>query len=616
MCGIAGIIGPSALSSQASQERLKAMTDSLRHRGPDGEGRHLETTGSACVALGHRRLSIIDPTPASAQPLSFLDRYVISHNGEIYNAPQLRAGFERKGLSFRSRGDAEVIAAAYHLRREACAEDFDGMFAFALWDREEETLFCARDRFGEKPFHYHYDEEKGLLSFASEMKALWAGGIPRIPKPHAFLHFLTLGITEHPGIPELTFYDGILRLPPAHYLHFHPASKQLTISRYWDLDKLSCVNIDPTEAVRQFSKLFEDSLASRLQADVRIGLTLSGGIDSGAIASGCFGKVTDSVSAVFPGFIRDESKSIARMAALAGLQSHLVEPNATMLEDGMDTLAYHQEEPFGSSGILAQFAVHQLAADQGIRVLLDGQGADETLGGYDRYAQWYLHEVIRNKGWRQASVEAKALAANGFLPEWGRRHHLAAYAPGLTSALLERKTHRLHAGLSEINDQFRDAYSGAGFIQKPLVDRLNDILYADTLGGPLQTLLRYADRNAMAHSIESRFPFLQHELVEFIFSLPPSLKFREGFSKWILRENCRSRVPEDITWPHGKTGFEPPQSVWMKNKNLQRSIRAAQEKLTDLNILKPAVLNRPVAPCNAYARDNRDWRYWVTAQFL
>ena len=616
MCGIAGIVGNARHSGSCSGERLQAMTDSLRHRGPDGEGLFIESSDRSAIGLGSRRLAIIDPGPASDQPLHFLDRYVVVHNGEIYNAPSLREELKTQGLLFHSAGDTEVIAASFHQWGEDCVNRFNGMFSFAIWDRRLQSLFCARDRFGEKPFHFHYDEAEGLLHFASEMKALWAAGIPRKPLPQAFLHFLTVGITAHPEFPELTFYEGILRLPPAHILTFHPAENQLTMTRYWDLDRLTQREMSVAEATARLGTMLGSSVDERLKADAKMGIALSGGIDSASIALQAKNRVADTVSAVFPGFMHDESERIENMGKHCGMVSHIVQPDADLLLDSMEALVLHQEEPFGSAGILAQFSVHRLAAEQGIRVLLDGQGADEILGGYDRYTQWHLMEVIRSRGWKAANAEARAFAGNGYLPAWGWRNRVAALSPGLTAAWLERKARQLHDQLDEIDHGFRDLNEGAGFIRKPLVERLNDILYADTMLGPLQTLLRYADRNAMAHGIETRFPFLDHHLVEFIFSLPSNVKFRNGFSKWILRENYRSRIPEDILWRSGKTGFEPPQFAWMDDERVRKQIKEAHEKLVELRILDQKILRRQVIPCDAYARDNRDWRYWVAAKFL
>lgn len=616
MCGIAGIVNHSRHAKPPTSECLRSMTNSIRHRGPDGAGYFMEQVDDINIAIGHRRLAIIDPGKASNQPLEYLGRYVISHNGEIYNAAEIRKDLTALGMHFHSKGDAEVIAASFHHWRSDCLKHFDGMFAFAIWDREEQRLFCARDRFGEKPFFFHYDDERWNFLFASEMKALWAAGIPRIPKPQMFLYFLTLGITEHPELPSLTFYEGISSLPPAHHLTWYPLRNELSMERYWDLDKRAVADISLTEALKGFRERFEASVADRSVADASIGMTLSGGIDSAVIAAVTDLRVSDTVSASFPGFIKDETDKIRRMSALAGKQSHLVRPDAQMLMEQLDALVRHQEEPFGSAGILAQFMVHKQAAALGLRVLLDGQGADETLGGYDRYAPWFLLELTRTKGWKTACRDAHQLMTNGFLKEWSWRNRIAALSPEMTSAWLERRARKLHDRMDEIHPPFREHNEGPGFIHKPVVEKLNDILYHDSMTGPLQSLLRYADRNAMAHGIETRFPFLNHRLVEFVFTMPAEYKFREGFNKWILRENYRSRIPEDIAWPKGKTGFEPPQQEWMKDPSVSASIRKAREKIVELKILDHKVLRRSVVPTAAYERDNRDWRYWVAAQFL
>jgi asparagine synthase (glutamine-hydrolysing) len=616
MCGIAGIINNSRRSAPPSPDRLRSMTESIRHRGPDGAGHFMEHDGEINIAIGHRRLAIMDPGKASDQPLEYLGRYVISYNGEIYNAAEIRSILTAAGMHFHSKGDAEVIAASFHHWGSNCLAEFDGMFAFAIWDREEQLLFCARDRFGEKPFYFHYDEVQGQFLFASEMKALWAAGIPRIAKPQMFLYFLTLGITEHPQLPMLTFYEGISSLPPAHQLTWYPVRNELTMERYWDLDRRAEADISMAEALNGFRERFEASVADRSVADTSIGLTLSGGIDSSVIALTSDLRLFDTVSASFPSFIKDETEKIIRMAAMTGKRAHLIQPDAIMLMERMEALIRHQEEPFGSAGIFAQFAVHEKAASLGLRVLLDGQGADETLGGYERYAQWFLLELTRAQGWKTASAEARRLMSNGILTDWSWRNRIAAVSPELTAGWLERKARRLHQRLNEIHPEFRENHEGPGFIQKPVVERLNDILYHDTMTGPLQTLLRYADRNAMAHGIETRFPYLNHRLVEYVFSMPAGLKFREGFNKWILRNNYRSRIPEDIVWPKSKTGFEPPQEAWMRDPGVAASIISAKEKLVDLRILDARVLGRAATPCSAYARDNRDWRYWVAAKFI
>ena len=619
MCGIAGII--SSQRGFVTRERLQRMSDSLIHRGPDGEGFFISEKDHFSTGLAHRRLAIIDLSDAAAQPLVYLDRYTIIHNGELYNYRELKSELTELGLRFKTETDTEVIVAAYHHYGENCLQKMDGMFAFAIWDDQKDFLFCARDRFGEKPFYYYFDEKEHSFLFASEMKALWAAGIERKIKPPFFLYFLTSGITVHPQFPELSFYEGILQLPPAHQLKYTPLKQSLDISVYWDLDKEKIPDISEKEASRHLMLLFENSIQRRLRSDVPVGFSLSGGLDSSSIvAVSANQKVSKEplscFSAIFPGFDKDESEYVQSLQKKFALTTNFVSPDADGLIMQMNNLAYHQEEPFTSASVFAQYSVYEKAKEKNISVLLDGQGADEIMAGYTKYTHWYLQESLAKKEFKSVSKEATLLKENGFLDQWGVRNYMAAIFPGITSGALERKAQRVVDSDPYINDTFRETYSGGGFIFKPVVEKLNDILYYDTCMGGLQTLLRYADRNSMAHGREVRLPFLQHDLVSFIFSLPSNLKIKNGFTKWILRESYRSSLPENICFRKGKTGFEPPQKSWMQDEKVQAQIRIARQKLVDAGMLKASVLKKPVQPKEAYAAGNTDWLHWNASLFL
>ena len=619
MCGIAGII--SSKKGFTTRSRLQNMANAIAHRGPDGEGFYVAEKTDYDTGLAHRRLAIIDLSQAAAQPFFYMERYIIIHNGEIYNYPELKADLLSRGLLFKTQSDTEVIVAAYHYYQNECLEKFDGMFAFAIWDNQEETLFCARDRFGEKPFYYYFDATENTLLFASEMKALWAAAIERKIKPQQFLHFLSSGITIHPQFPELTFYENILQLPPANQLTFTPATRSFEISRYWDLDKESIHEIGEDEAKIKFRTLFETSIQRRLRSDVTLGSSLSGGIDSSAIVATCIKLDNTNIShhcfsAIFPGFDKDESDFIKNMQDKYKLAMNYVSPDAAGLITNMKDLAWHQEEPFTSSSVFAQYSVYAMAKEKNCAVLLDGQGADEILAGYTKYTHWYLQEQLAKKQFSRVKKEAGELKENGFLDKWGVRNYIAAFFPGLTAGMLQRKAEKVHSADPYIAHKFRDSWSGGGFIFKPVVEKLNDILYHDTCMGGLQTLLRYADRNAMAHSRELRLPYLQHELVSFIFSLPSHLKIKNGFTKWLLRESHRSSLPEIIANRKGKTGFEPPQKSWMQDDALQEQIHFARQKLVDTGMLNDSVLKKPIQPQSAYDLDNTDWRHWNASLFL
>ncbi|MGL6266716.1 MAG: asparagine synthetase B family protein, partial [Chitinophagaceae bacterium] len=457
--------------------------------------------------------------------------------------------------------------------------------------------------------------------FASEMKGLWAAGVERKIMPQMFLHFLTLGITQHPHFPELSFYENIYQLPPACYLHFNAFQKGVKVSAYWDLDKETVLDISEVEAIREFKRLFESSVRSRLLSGVPIGSSLSGGLDSSSILAVSAGMRNNlfthkTFSAIFPGFNKDESAYILLMKEKYALDTYFTSPDSVTLINQIETISKHQEEPFSSSSVFAQYAVYSLAKENKIKVILDGQGADETLAGYTKYSKWYLQECIAKKKFRQVKDDAISLKENGFLGQWGLPNYVASFFPGMIAGLLEKREKKLLYSDPYIDKKFRESYSGAAFIHKPVVEKLNDILYYDTCMGGLQTLLRYADRNAMAHGIEVRLPFLQHELVTFIFSLPPGLKFKNGFSKWILRESYRSALPVEISGRKGKTGFEPPQKNWMQDEAVQEQIRLARSKLVDASMLNASVLKKPIQPQSAYASDNSDWRHWNASLFL
>ncbi|HRP56031.1 asparagine synthase (glutamine-hydrolyzing) [Agriterribacter sp.] len=625
MCGIAGIISPNPAS--ITTHRLKKMADAIAHRGPDGEGYWISRDGT--VGFAHRRLSIIDLSESAAQPMHYssgglptaAQRYTITYNGEIYNFPEIKEQLISKGYTFRTSSDTEVILAAYDCFREECLQLFDGMFAFGIWDAEEQTLFTARDRFGEKPFFYYWDEPGGIFLFASEMKALWAAGIKRTVEEEALLYYIGLGFTHFPVEKHRTFYKNIYALPPAHYMKWQVKRGRIAACRYWDIDKDGISSCNEKEAVEKFRSLFFTSVKRRLRSDVPIGTSLSGGLDSSSIAGAihalCFkDKSYKSFSAVFPGYEKDESKYIREVVSAFALTNFSVSPAHSCLVDSLEKICYHHEQPIGSSSAFAQYAVCQLAGRHGIKVLLDGQGADETIGGYSKYIHWWLQELVSHKKFKQFRKEKKALAGNNIAFEWGYKNYVAACAPGLAALALQKREQRRLAVNSEIEPAFIRAFDNRDGCGKPFVSRLNDILYYNTMQHGLEELLCYADRNSMAHGIELRLPFLSHELVEFLFSVPGEHKIREGYTKWILRESMKNELPATVTWRKDKIGFEPPQMQWMKQHSLQERIHDAKQKLSAAGILKKDVLNISVRPRAAYDQENRDWRYLIAATLL
>ncbi|MBS1667565.1 MAG: asparagine synthase (glutamine-hydrolyzing) [Bacteroidetes bacterium] len=614
MCGIAGII--SINPNHISKERLQKMTDAIAHRGPDGEGFWINP--GAKLGLGHRRLSIIDPSDQAAQPMHLANRYSVIHNGEIYNYVELKQALQQKGYSFQTSSDTEVLLAAYDCYGDQCLKYFDGMFAFVLWDEKEQTLFCARDRFGEKPFYYAFEDDQFL--FASEAKALWAAGIKKEINYPLLLNYLTVGHTDTPVDKTISFFQHIFSLPPAHYLKFELASFSFELNPYWDCDKETQLNISENDAKEKFSSLFFDSVKKRLRSDMPIGTSLSGGLDSSSIAAAIheLGATHDShqtFSAIFPGFEKDESSFIQIATKEFGLNGFTVSPTADGLIHEFEKLCYHQEIPFSSSSVYAQYKVFELASSHQVKVLLDGQGADEILGGYPKYIHWYLQELFRAKP-LAAMREKKAFQKNHIPFEWGLKNHLATWFPAQAAHQLEKREAKKIRQQSAIALDFKEQYFDRPTLYKPLVTKLNDILYFNTFHQGLEELLRYADRNAMAHGRELRLPFLSHELVEFVFSLPSHFKIHQGWTKWILRTAMGKKLPPEIAWRKDKTGYEPPQKMWMENKTVQDYMQEAKQKLVNEKILNPTVLNKKNQPRDAYAADNFDWRYMVAAQCI
>jgi asparagine synthase (glutamine-hydrolysing) len=614
MCGIAGILSTSL--EQIAEVHLKKMTAAIAHRGPDGEGQWSNATKN--VLLGHRRLAIIDLSDAAAQPMHYLNRYTITYNGEIYNYIELKELLQANGYTFQSKSDTEVILAAYDFWNQECLQYFDGMFAFAIWDEKEQQLFAARDRFGEKPFYYY--ETENYLFFASEIKALWAAGVPKITDEKMLLNYLALGHVQNCVDKEQTFFNEIYSLPPAHFFKYKPFGQKLVIKKYWRLDKEIKISISPEEAIEKFNELFIASVQKRLRSDVPVGTSLSGGLDSSSIIATLQElKINPKTfSAVFPGFEKDEAAYINLLIDKFGIANFKTQPAADGLINDFEKLCYHQEEPFQSSSIFTQYKVFELTKQHNIKVLLDGQGADETLAGYHKYIQWYLQEVLSRHKLGAAEKEKKALLKNKMPFSWGLKNYFAAFLPMHAAMHLEKKEYQKIMHQPDIAPEFLELQRGREWegIHKPVVTKLNDILHFNTTELGLEELLRYADRNSMAHGREVRLPFLDHQLVEFIFSLPSNLKIHDGWTKFLLRKAMDKKLPDEIVWRKDKVGYEPPQQQWMENKTLQEYIHEAKKRLVTAKILRQNVLDKKVNPKAAHADNNYDFRYLCAAQII
>lgn len=606
MCGIAGIIS----NRQSKLQEVQQMISCISHRGPDGEA--VWQNEKQIIALGHRRLSIIDLSNNASQPMHYLNRYSIVHNGEIYNYKELRQQLMSKGYHFKSHSDTEIILAAYDSWKQDCLRFFDGMFAFAIWDEQEQKLFAARDRFGEKPFYYTYSND--AFYFASEIKAINNIVNERTVNKNLLLQYIANGFAQDAMDAGATFYSNIKKLPARHYLEFSVSANHLNIVPYFDIDK-SFVPISAGEAVEKFRSLFFTSVEMRLRSDVPIGTSLSGGIDSASVVAAVHhlkqtSTVQKAFTASFPGFEKDETQLADMVAKQFKLLHFFTSPNENDLIASLEKFLSQHDEPVSSSSVFAQYKVYELAKQHNVKVILDGQGADETLGGYSKYSHWYLQELYTSNS---SLFKKEALQFGN--TTFNFKNKLAAKFPSWAAIQLEKKANRKQKE-SFFNNDFVSENFNRQSVYKPVVKTLNDILYFDVFGGRLEELLRNADRNAMAHSIEVRLPFLNHELVQLLFSLPSTFKLHDGYTKFLLRQAMDDMLPKQITWQKQKIGFEPPQQKWMQQPQLQDKIYEARKKLVNEKILKPSMLNSPVQPKAAHDEDNYDWRFLSAAHLI
>ncbi|WP_226389665.1 asparagine synthase (glutamine-hydrolyzing) [Penaeicola halotolerans] len=621
MCGIAGIL--SINPNKVSKENLARMTEAIIHRGPDGYGHWVSEDGK--IGFGHRRLSILDLSESGKQPMHYLDRYTLTFNGEIYNYLEIKSDLIKKGYSFRSHSDSEVLLALYDLKKEKCLQDLDGMFAFAIYDNVEQEVFCARDRFGEKPFFY--TEFDNAFYFASEMKEFWAAGINKTPDPKMVFNYLHFDILDNHADLGQTFFSSVRKLPPAHYLKWK--NGQFSIIRYWDIDwRFQNTNLKLEDAKEQFRNLFIESVKRRMRSDVLVGSSLSGGIDSSLVVCAMDHLLKDhkesiqnTFSARFKNFHKDEGYFIQKVREKTRINSHEVYSEIDDLESVLDKISFHQEEPFGSASILVQYQVYELAKQKGVTVLLDGQGADEILAGYHPYFTTFFNE-LRKKS--DSKFEHEFLAyqqlhsentINAKISKPGIKQTIASAFPRLANKVGRRLINMRMKNTSMMSEDFYASYKSDTYNDYNFnLGSLNSHLYFSTFQVGLPTLLRYADRNSMAHSREVRLPFLSHELVEFVFSLPSDFKIKEGWTKYIMRASFADLLPSEIAWRKDKIGFEPPQKSWMDNSKTQDSIRSAREVLSKEGILMKGAENMPIESTVTNNKGDGSWNHLMVSK--
>lgn len=642
MCGIAALFG----RDPALLGLLPQMTTAMRHRGPDDEGVALiGTEGVRCLGgadtpavsyggthdyrpesrwdgtvpsdvlavLGHRRLSILDLSPAGHQPMCSPDgRYWITYNGEVYNYVELRSELEALGHRFRTGTDTEVILAAVAAWGPDAVKRFQGMWAFALVDRQARRGYVVRDPFGIKPLFYAVGQ--GCLAVASELKALTLLPFVSSRADGASVHhYLWAGLCDHGAH---TFYADIRQLEPATYAEFSlDAPDRVTIRRYWDIDLSQKRDIGFAEAAAELRERFVDSVRMHLRSDVPVGAALSGGIDSSAVVMAMRQVAGDGLDLHTFSMVPTEGVSeetwMDVVAKAAATTVHKTRPTSGNLIGDLEDLIAIQEVPFGSTSIYAQLSVFRLAREAGIAVMLDGQGADEMLAGYVPYVVERWRTLLRQGRLLKLLELYRAGSSLPGQAGYMRRQAIKLLVPPALWRHLDR-LRGLDGLPAWMNAAWVEAHGG-----RPLPtprtdepDRLRETLRHTLMATSLPPLLRYEDRNAMSVSIESRVPFLTTDLVSFVLSLPEEhLLGDDATSKAVLRQALRGLVPDAILDRRDKVGFATPEQRWLTSQREWVLATLGGETARRVPALHvPAMLQEWQALENGHV--GFDWRFW------
>ena len=594
MCGIAGIvtIKNKELAICAS---IKSMSRAIKHRGPDDEGfvmfnenshhvfisedtqedvKHsslpfcsnyfIETNQAYKIALAHRRLSIIDISANGHQPMcKFNEQYWISYNGEIYNYIELRKQLTNKGHSFITSSDTEVILTAYKEWGKDCVNYFNGMWAFVIYDRINNQFFASRDRFGVKPFYYYYED--GVFCFASEQKAI--AQLPFYKKEinqKAVYDFLIKNEEEH---EEEGFFKNIFELFPSTNLFLNLNSGELRKEKYYTLEANTAFHDFNENTYQQHiektKELFFNAVRLRLRSDVEVGSCLSGGIDSSAI-TGVMNQLSDKqkplhlFTATFPNESMDESNWAKEVVNLSHSIWHTITPTSDGLFSELKNLVYSQDIPLWSSSTYAQFKVMELSKQNGVKVVLDGQGGDELFAGYLPYFANYWNELAKNKGYGNALQELKK---RGDLSE-NILHWIKENAKKKNNGILVELKKIKSNPESYLSKEFSNDFNGNEKIKNHT--NLNEALKSEFVNTRLKLYLKCEDRCGMWHSVESRTPFADDiHLIENTFSISGSYKMYNGITKSLLREAVKDYIPSAIYNRKDKMGYVTPNNKWL-----------------------------------------------------
>ena len=594
MCGITGYI---CLKNKVNNKLVCKMNNIIQHRGPDDEGYTLinhhqiiNAVGDATVVtlkgkyqnikdipnnyniiLGHRRLSILDLSEKGHQPMQDETGNIhIVFNGEIYNYIEIKKELREKGYKFNTSCDTEVIINAYKEWGTECVNKFNGMWAFALYDNNKSRIFCSRDRFGIKPFYYYYDNEK--LLFASEIKQIITDeSIKRIANDKVVFNYLFYGKDEY---GEETFFNSIYSLPPRHNMEIilDYETNKITLKKY-QYYELKQKEIQESEKlnINEFSQELERSIKYRLRSDIPVGSCLSGGLDSSSIVTrACNILRKEQKNKTFETFTAcyDENPDIderfysKKVVERSNCKENLVFPNQNNLKDEIEKVIWYQDIPFPTLSIYAQWCVMRKVNEKGIRVLLDGQGGDETLLGYDRYIIFLLKDNLRKCKLIKFLKNYKLYNKNYNL-SWIRMIQYLIYFSN--SHLLQYFTKHIKSKkMNCINKEFFKKFKkNKDYIKNINFKNCFELQKTEICHSNLSPLLRYEDRNSMAFSIETRVPFLDYQLIEKEMQIPLEQKINNGYTKNILRETMKKEMDNEVVFRTNKLGFSVPQKNWI-----------------------------------------------------
>ena len=567
MCGISGIINQK--NNKVNKDDIITINNLASHRGPDGEGYYQSNN----LSFGHRRLAIIDLTNNGHQPMSYNNDYTITFNGEVYNYIELKEELKEFGYIFNSTSDTEVILASYVQWGEKCVEKFNGQWSFAIHDKKKNIVFASRDRFGIKPFYYSVINDNFI--FGSEIKQIIHFNNQNKLNMKTLIDYLVIGFEEH---TNETFFDGIYKLKQSHNLIYCLESHTFKECRYYDIENkenLSESSLD--QSVEEYYKKFTEAVKLRLRSDVEVGTCLSGGLDSSAIAAISSKEYKKNSNTNFLAFHaqtseknRDESNYAREIANNFNIDLKILNMNNYSFIEKLGEIIYTQEEPFSSTSIFMQYFIMEESRKNGCKVLLDGQGGDETLLGYERYYPAYFRSLTVIDSFKEFFYSISNSKMN-FL---SMISYILYFSISKIRLMILKFQHR------KIKKEYYDLISKKLIIENS--NAYSDIFklqYIEIYNTQLSRLLKYEDKNSMRNSVETRLPFIDYKVVEAALSFRSSFKINKGWTKYILRKSMDGILPKNVLWRRNKVGFEAPQKTWIDSNTIYIKEQISQSKI-------------------------------------